>query len=237
MTRGHWPLKGCGPETLLPGSLFQVSVIIGRAGDESSRHPGIGGLIMPESEKNGKDAVGISGLPKSWSVVVQLVGTFGLAVFLVLYYVLYMYPKEVEKAEKYDELETSVRDLIVSVESQKALLSNEQANKLEDLFVSAVASEYCARAIDEMKFGRNSADISNILDGVIRTETRKLQGLERKDGLGISEMLVNKISESDISRRVAEAASERWNEEEPLRWIEECRYYLDEALGRLRMAK
>ena len=45
--------------------------------------------------------VGIAGLPKGWAIAVQLVGTFALAVFLVLYYVLVMQPRE---AERYEQL-------------------------------------------------------------------------------------------------------------------------------------
>ena len=40
-------------------------------------------------DNNEKDSKrGIRGLPRPWSIAVQVVGTFGLAVFLVLYYVI-----------------------------------------------------------------------------------------------------------------------------------------------------
>ncbi|MEE9263678.1 MAG: hypothetical protein V3V11_04410, partial [Vicinamibacteria bacterium] len=57
--------------------------------------------------------IGIRGLPETWSVVVQLTGTFGLAVFLVLYYVLFMQPRA---QARYDQLTSSVDSLIDVVE-------------------------------------------------------------------------------------------------------------------------
>ena len=62
---------------------------------------------MAETNKH-PSGLGISGLPRPWSTVVQLVGTFGLAVFLVLYYVLVIHPQE---EKRYEELKNSVQQL------------------------------------------------------------------------------------------------------------------------------
>ena len=122
---------------------------------------------MSENQNPERQQFGISGLPKAWGVVVQLVGTFGLAVFLVLYYVLYMHPNETEKFDNLrrsmDELTNSVDALTGHVEKQLSLLSNQQANSLEELFVSAVASEYCVRAVRNKEFARDAAETAKML--------------------------------------------------------------------------
>lgn len=75
---------------------------------------------MPPNENHPKsEEVGIAGLPKSWAVAVQLVGTFGLAVFLVLYYVLVMQPKD---AQRYEQLRQSVTSLGEIVAGHRACL-------------------------------------------------------------------------------------------------------------------
>ena len=91
------------------------------------------------SENNASDRPqGISSLPRPWSTAVQLVGTFGLAVFLVLYYVLVMHPQE---RARYDELRKSVESLIDVVEKGQSLITKDQAKRLESLYVLAVANE------------------------------------------------------------------------------------------------
>jgi hypothetical protein len=91
---------------------------------------------MQSEDHSESKEVGTAGLPRGWAVAVQLVGTFGLAVFLVLYYVLVMQPKE---AERYGQLRQSVTSLGDIVAGQQSLLTREQASQLEELFVMAMA--------------------------------------------------------------------------------------------------
>ncbi len=62
-----------------------------------------------------------------WSLAVHLVGTFGLAVFLVLYYVLVMQPRA---QASYDRLRGSVDALLQVVEKGQTLLRQEQGDRL-----------------------------------------------------------------------------------------------------------
>jgi len=178
--------------------------------------------------------VGIAGLPKRWAVVVQLVGTFGLAVFLVLYYVLVMQPKE---AKRYEQLSQSVTSLGEIVAGQQSLLTREQASQLEDLFVIAMAHEVTDLIVGELRGNSNAVALAKKIEDKLIFQTRLLEGLRRKDGGTISEMLTHKIRNSGISQEIALRAVEEWRNAEPNMIANECRDALDIAIKRAAMAK
>jgi hypothetical protein len=189
--------------------------------------------MSTEDQTHSKE-VGIAGLPKSWAVAVQLVGTFGLAVFLVLYYVLVMQPKE---AERYEQLRQSVTSLGEIVAAQQSLLTREQASQLEDLFVMAMAHEVADLIAGELT-GNSTVDaLAKKIEDKLIFQTRLLEGLRRKDGGTISEMLTHKIRNSGISQEIAHRAVTEWRAAEPDMIANECRGALDFAIKRAAMAK
>ncbi len=85
-------------------------------------------------------------LPSRWELIVQLVGTFGLAVFLVLYYVLVMQPRE---QARYDELRLSVDAVLQMVEAGQTFVTREQSERLKELFIISAAPEL-AKQIEQV---------------------------------------------------------------------------------------
>ncbi|MBL7187124.1 MAG: hypothetical protein ISS70_12460 [Phycisphaerae bacterium] len=174
--------------------------------------------------------VGIAGLPKGWAVAVQLVGTFGLAVFLVLHYVLVMQPRE---AKRYEQLQ-SLGEIVAG---QHSLLTREQASRLEDLFVIAAGHEVAGLIVDELR-GNSTADaLAKKIEDKLIFQTRLLEGLRRKDGGTISEMLTHKIRNSDISPKVAQRAVAEWTNSQSEVIANECRDMLNFEIKRAAMAK
>lgn len=176
---------------------------------------------------------GIAGLPKRWAVVVQLVGTFGLAVFLVLYYVLIMRPAE---TARYEQLEAAVTGLMEVVEKQQTLLEGEQADRLEELFVAAVTSDFCIGIAEASAQETSLPDIKRSLEDTLMRNVSLLRGLTRRDGRQVSEMLANKIRVSEMATEAYERVT-AWNELAATAMVRECRHYVDNSLQRLRMAK
>ena len=185
-----------------------------------------------DDSQNGN--VGIPGLPKTWAVVVQLVGTFGLAVFLVLYYLLVMQPKE---AERYDELRQTVMSLAEIIAGQQSLISREQSSHLEYLFVMAMAHDVADMIVVELR-GNSSADkLARKIEDKLIYQTRLLEGLRRKGGGSISEMLTHKIRNSGISYKIAQRALKEWENASRDVIGEGCRGELQFAIKRAAMAK
>ena len=189
---------------------------------------------MPNEDHPKSKDVGIAGLPKSWAVAVQLVGTFGLAVFLVLYYVLVMQPKE---GERYDQLSQSVESLGEIVAGQQSLLTREQASQLEHLFVMAMGHEVADLIVGELRGNSTAEAQAKKIEDKLIFETRLLDGLRRKDGGTISEMLTHKIRNSGISQELAQRAVAEWKNAEPEIIANECRGELMFAIKRAAMAK
>ena len=190
---------------------------------------------MPDEVDPKSPVAGIAGLPKSWAVAVQLVGTFGLAVFLVLYYVLVMQPRD---AERYERLRQSVTSLGEIVGGQQSLLTREQASQLEDLFVLAMANEVADLIVGNLKGNSNNVEaLSKKIEDSLILQTRLLEGLRRKDGGTISEMLTHKIRNSGISHEVARRAVAEWRSAERETIASECRGALNFAIKRAAMAK
>lgn len=178
--------------------------------------------------------VGIPGLPKTWAVVVQLVGTFGLAVFLVLYYLLVMQPKE---AERYEELRQTVTSLTEAIAGQQSLLSREQASQLEDLFVMAMAHDVVGLIVVELRSNSSADELARKIEDKLIYQTRLLEGLRRKGGGAISEMLTHKIRNSRISYDIAQRAVDEWENAERKVINEGCKGALNFAIKRAAMSK
>jgi hypothetical protein len=189
---------------------------------------------MPNEDHPKSQEAGIAGLPKSWAVAVQLVGTFGLAVFLVLYYVLVMQPKE---AERYEQLRQSVTSLGEIVAGQQSLLTREQASQLEDLFVMAMAHEAADLIMGELRGNSTAETLAKQIEDKLIFQTRLLEGLRRKDGGTISEMLTHKIRNSGVSQEIAQRAAAEWKNAEYEMIANECRGALNFAIKRAAMAK
>jgi len=190
---------------------------------------------MPDdTQPKSTAAAGIASLPKTWALIVQVVGTFGLAVFLVLYYVLVMQPKD---AARYEGLRQAVATLSEVVAGQQSLLSRAQAAQLEDLFVVAAAHEVAELIVGEVKGGPSVEALAKTIEDKLIFQTRLLEGLRRKDGGTLSEMLTHKIRNSGIAQQLAQKALAAWRNADPATVANECRNALLSAIQRAAMAK
>ena len=116
---------------------------------------------MADEKREHSGGIGLAGLPKNWSVVVQLVGTFGLAVFLVLYYVLVMQPRDVQR---YEELRDSVLSLEKIMIGRQSLVTRETVRRLEDMYIAGVSYETGFLVKKELERNVNSADLSEEIE-------------------------------------------------------------------------
>ncbi len=189
---------------------------------------------MPSEENLPSKEVGLASLPRGWAVAVQLIGTFGLAVFLVIYYLLVMQPRE---AERYEQLRQSVTSLGEIVAGRQSLLSREQASQLEDLYVSAMAHEVADLIVAELQAGPTAEGLAAKIEDKLIFNTRLLEGLRRKDAGTVSEMLTHKIRNSGISFEIAQKAVGSWKDAERRTIVTECRDGLNFAIKRAAMAK
>ncbi len=170
---------------------------------------------MNNNDESTKPRLGTLGLPEAWSVAMQLTGTFGLAVFLVLYYVLFMQPKA---QARYDQLTFSVDSLIEVVERGQTVVTREQGDRLEELYILGVAPELADRIERLLPDGAVSAgaasalrqDLRANLEDVLIVRTRLLRGLTLRDSGDVSQMLADKIRERDISEQLARRAVLEW---------------------------
>ena len=181
---------------------------------------------MSDTSDRDQQNLGIGGLPRRWGVAVQLVGTFGLAVFLVLYYVLVMHPME---NARYEKLRTSVETLIGVVEKGQSLLTREQASKLENLFIMATAPAIADRVMQDLQGGVITQELAKELENIMMVQTGLLAGLTRKDGGSLSEMLTYKIRNSGVAEKISLRADERWRGVDRTHVVEECKEALDMA--------
>ncbi|MHC4741946.1 MAG: hypothetical protein ACYS8Z_08555 [Planctomycetota bacterium] len=182
---------------------------------------------MPNENQAKPKEVGIPGLPKNWAVAVQLVGTFGLAVFLVLYYVLVMRPEE---NDRYDKLSDAVILLETTVAGQQSQLTRAQTSQLDDLFVMAMANEVADVIVAELKDNPTAESLAKEIGDELIFHTGLLEGLRQKGGGAISEMLIHKIRNSRISQRIAKTAVDKWSTADSEMIASECREELNYAI-------
>ena len=189
---------------------------------------------MVENNEQG-GASGIGGLPRPWSMAVQLIGTFGLAVFLVLYYVFVMQPQE---RKRYDELRESVESLIQIVEKGQTLLTKDQAKRLESLYVIAVANELSLVIHEELKKETSGENLENIIRNRMLQRTELLEGLAKEGGRSISEPIVHRIADpSGVSKQIAEVAIREWKIDSLRELSNNLEDFLEFAFVERRMAK
>ena len=183
--------------------------------------------MMAKSNKE-PQKLGIPGLPTKWSVAVQLIGTFGLAVFLVLYYLFAMGPKE---NKRYDELNTSINELNTSinelntpineltekvknlaeaVKGNKIMLKENQSIQLEELFTKCVTYKIVDSIIEYKKIQMDYPflKLQERLENTLIIDTKLAEGLLYDDGSEIVGMLKHKIFKSKIAQNLATWAKE-----------------------------
>ncbi len=155
------------------------------------------------------DKVGIAGLPKPWAVAVQLVGTFGLAVFLVLYYLFVLRPAE---DTRYEKLSNSVGDLVEIVRAGQSLVTREQAKLLEELFIEAAAPKVVRIIINGRERAHGEAELAKKIEDELMLLNDRLSGLRREDGGVLSEQLLHKLRNAEVPQNLAASAKTYWKD-------------------------
>ena len=165
--------------------------------------------MMAKSNKE-PQRFGILGLPPNWSVAVQLIGTFGLAVFLVLWYVFRMHPAEVKRYDKFNtsitELTEKVDNLAEAVKGNQMVLKEYQSGQLEKLFTKCVAYKIADLIILYRVIPSEVFDIMEIqkkLENTLIIDTELAEGLLYADGSDIAGMFKDKILKSKIAEDIA----------------------------------
>jgi len=189
---------------------------------------------MSDKSDSGSDKAGIAGLPKSWGAAVQLISTFGLAVFLVLYYVLVMRPEE---NARYDQLRTSVESLIKVVESGSTLVTRDQGLRLQELYVDAIAYDLAREIHRRIAASPDPQALAADLKRLMIARTDVLQGITRKDGGTISEMLARQIEVTDVATILAKHADENLRSADLSEIVDACRGILRTYLREIAAAK
>ena len=189
---------------------------------------------MSEESTTNQRNVGIGSLPKVWGVAVQLVGTFGLAVFLVLWYIFVLQPQEVAK---YEAINESVQDLMQVVEKQYSFITRGQEDNLFQLYVVAVSNELANKIELAIKDDKTDQELEKDLEDTMMLRTALLHGLFRKDGGVVSEMLGHKIRRSQIARELATTGLSKWRETPSDEIVKSCREALLFAIREQAIAK
>ena len=146
---------------------------------------------------------GIAGLSKTWRDSVQIVSTFGLAVFLVLYYVLFV---RKEDSKRYEDLRASVNALVTINERQGSLISPEVERRLEAIYLDAVSGDV-ARIIElELKRNKSKERLVDAIRKALVAKTSLVNGLYRRDGRSVSEVLLARIQNFDLPDNLAQYA-------------------------------
>lgn len=154
-------------------------------------------------------------LPRALAVAVQLVGTFGLAVFLVLYYVLVMQP---QANVRYEALRNSIEALIQRVEEGQTLLTREQVERLEELYILAMAPELADRIalllpngpVPAATVNRLQPELEANLENLLIARTRFFRGLAERDGGLVSAELRDKIRTGGLPEALARRIILEW---------------------------
>jgi len=160
----------------------------------------------------------VTPLRGSLGLAVQIVSTFGLAVFLVLYYVLVMQPRE---QARYDGLRGSVESVLRLVEEGRTLVSPEQSERLTELYVQAVGSELADRVEQALPRGPVRSltaaearglrpELAEELQDVLTTRTRLLRGMRHRDGHDLSDVLARRIADAGTADKLAGRLVVEW---------------------------
>lgn len=181
--------------------------------------------IPKQAETNGDT----NRLPHPWDVAVQLIGTFGLAVFLVLYYLFVMKPQE---TAKYEQLRFSVDSLTSVLQSQQTLITREQEFGIENLYINAVTLDISNRIMEGIRRNQSEEDIRREIENVLINKTRFVQGFARRDGRILSERFTNRIRESQIADMLAREAVHGWRTKDHEEITERCFAIIDRNLFR-----
>lgn len=118
----------------------------------------------------------------------------------------------------YDRLRGSVDALLRVVEGGQTLVTQEQGDRLEELYILAVAPELAKRmeralpqsAISAARAGTLEEELQSSLEDVLFVRTRLLRGLSLRDGGDVSQALTSKIREREIPQLLAQRAIVEW---------------------------
>jgi len=131
---------------------------------------------MPDSKP---EKAGLAALPRKWATVTQLVGTFGLAVFLVLYYVIVVQPRE---GKRLDELTGSVKELMERTNQNQTQLTRSQVTSLTELLVRATAGDI----VDRFCAASEATDLAPQIESLIVERAAAFDGVQRRDGAALN---------------------------------------------------
>lgn len=192
---------------------------------------------MADSESaHGREqkVVGLASLSRPWAIAVQLIGTFGLAVFLVLYYVLVMRP---EDNKRYEDLRTSVDSLVRIVEKNHTLVTEDLEQKLQSIYIEAASVELAEIILHEREHSPTEEKLADEFNKALIAKTNLFHRLSRRDGRSVSELLSNKIQHFDIANMLASQVMERGRHEDRQRIVADIRSFLERHLSFIATAK
>lgn len=155
---------------------------------------------------NGPRTTGIPGLPRKWQAPVRVISTFGLAVFLVLYYLFVIRP---ENNTRFEKMRQSIDTLQQVVQADQGMVSQEQAERLEDLYIAAVSPKVAKTLRRDIS---RQAKIDEIRGQLLKT-VDLLRGIVLESGRSEVEHLRARIQpanpeDPDVPTIIVEQASE-----------------------------
>lgn len=161
-------------------------------------------------------------LPPSWDTAVQLIGTYGLAVFLVLFYVLKMGPENNNRHEVLSatigDLQNQVEVLALSISDDTIVLPEDKLAPLYNHYFEHVAIElstdiHSNLRNDDPRTTENEDRLKNLICQRMSHESNWLIPLRfhAPDGTPLYNDCLMRITERDgICRRIAEKAVKSW---------------------------
>lgn len=180
------------------------------------------------------DGQGISGLPNPWKTIVYLINTFGLAVFLVVWYVVKIQPNN---AARYENLGNQVSEMSVNIsnlslkvdelnqliKNKKTLLTKDQANNIKKLYIETVTSKLNHVFLSKLKTIKSSStrkeNIKYLIDEmqkIMSNNAEYIDGLVELGDIEIKSEIAKRIYEKEgVCNRIAIEAIDKWKDLSP----------------------
>jgi hypothetical protein len=206
-------------------------------------------------EKNSNKAkensgFGITSLEEPWRTIVYLVGTFGLSVFLVVWYLVKIQPDEKAQYEKIstvvsnlsvnlDNLAVSVELLSLKIKEGQSLLTKNQGNNLKRLYIATVSNELnheICKKLNEFndQIDREKAiiDLADIIKKTMLDYAELIGDLVELEHNVIQAEIAKQIhGEEGVCKRIAMEAIDKWKNKTPLEVSEALKWSLKDSFS------
>ena len=197
---------------------------------------------IPNNSQQPNDQ-GIRSLPEPWKTIVHLIGTFGLSVFLVIWYLVKIQP---EQATQYENIRVNVSNLSVLVgelnqlvKTKQTILTKTQSDNLKKLYIATVSNKLNYVICNILKKYNSSTDREKIIRDLV-DEMQKTMNLYASfvdnlievDRNTIKAQIAQQIGVNEgVCKRIAMEAIDGWKDKTPHEISEKINWSLQNSFN------